>query len=719
MNDKLSQTFNQFNSLLICFEENQNKTICISDKNYKYPNGDKITIHNCYDGPSSLSLSIKKNNQEEKVVAEMTHSQLSYIFSKNVGKNKPLNKSYSQDSLGSHNSNMNQGVYNNDEFQFPENNTNNSIYNSLHIINNNSHHLNNQLTELNGSYTTKETQNNIGNFSNLNSLTYSNNDYNFNCFYDEKNSCWTFTNKKNPDLTMIISNEHLSIGAKYLDKDNAIDSICYNPFEDNIYNSNKFNKLETNNMELIKSIHNEKSKINTLTEENNKLKKTNKLITDDFNNLKVKYQSMDQSNKTNSNLVAKLSDQLNVSTPNNQDVSFTKQIRELLDQKENSQIEFTKLRQKIDELEDINKKDEELLRRKDKELSDLDSKIKQKEELINQKNKQINDDLAFENNIINNALNGMKDYYEQAKLILTLRTKKYPKNPENYFYIGYLNLKEGQFDYAIITFKKVIDIKRDHDKAYLYLGVAYFNNGNYNDAKINIKIAIEIEQNNPNPFAFYQLGLISQSEEDLEETLCNLKKVLEHDPKFNKKEEILLKLAEINRKMKNFNEAISYLEGIIKEFPKGDMNKVYKILGEIYIDTENIENLCNEKILSELDNSKNEIIYYKLCVIFSKINRLTDAEKFILKAINLNKKNSEYYFLYGDILRRIGKKYVAESIFQEAIKLNPNEVRTIFALANLKLKQKQEPDQIFYPEELKQKYKDIIENQLLRIDNKG
>ena len=115
-------------------------------------------------------------------------------------------------------------------------------------------------------------------------------------------------NKENPELSMIISNEYLSICAKYLDKENSIGSFPYNPFEDNY---NKYTKENLTNNDI--------SRVRELLEENNKLKKALNQVSDENNNIRTKLESLEQINKTNSNLVIKLSNQVDENNPKNQE----------------------------------------------------------------------------------------------------------------------------------------------------------------------------------------------------------------------------------------------------------------------------------------------------------------------------------------------------------------------------------------------------------------
>ena len=92
--------------------------------------------------------------------------------------------------------------------------------------------------------------------------------------------------------------------------------------------------------------------------------------------------------------------------------------------------------------------------------------------------------------------------FDDSKKFYSLALQKNDNNFEIYFNLGILYLSLSQdFDEAIIHFKKVIDIKKNHYLSYFFIGRCYNLKKDFDNAILFLKKSIEI---NPNYYKSYE-----------------------------------------------------------------------------------------------------------------------------------------------------------------------------------------------------------------------
>jgi len=106
-----------------------------------------------------------------------------------------------------------------------------------------------------------------------------------------------------------------------------------------------------------------------------------------------------------------------------------------------------------------------------------------------------------------------------------LNTKK--SDYESLFEKAIMSADEGEYQKAIDSFKKVIEMKPDLFEAWHYLGTVYDEMGEYEEALINMKKALEL--NNDYIDAWIDISFVYIRMENFLEALDCLKKALELD----------------------------------------------------------------------------------------------------------------------------------------------------------------------------------------------
>ena len=89
--------------------------------------------------------------------------------------------------------------------------------------------------------------------------------------------------------------------------------------------------------------------------------------------------------------------------------------------------------------------------------------------------------------------------------------------------------KEGKFEEAVVSYKKLIELKPDYAQGYNNLGIVLFNLYRFDEAKKNYKKAIELKPDYAN--AYNNLGIIFNKNFDHQKAIDYFKKAIEIDSK--------------------------------------------------------------------------------------------------------------------------------------------------------------------------------------------
>lgn len=246
----------------------------------------------------------------------------------------------------------------------------------------------------------------------------------------------------------------------------------------------------------------------------------------------------------------------------------------------------------------------------------------------------------------------------------------------------------------------LIEAHPDKGTSYLILGNALTAQEKYSEAKHIYKSVLEIDS--ANFIAWRQLLLCNVSEEDNDAIQDNAQKALQFFPE----QPLFYWYAAVSNSIKDNNEdAIKYLE-IGRKFIAdknwlvmfdthlgdlyhitGDKKKAYQAYDRVLRnDPDNILVLNNYAYYLALDSDNlgealkmsartielepnNPMYIDTYAWVFYKMERYDDAEKWMKKALNLEKNNNGTYLEhYGDILFRLNKKNEAVKYWKEAKK---------------------------------------------------
>lgn len=156
------------------------------------------------------------------------------------------------------------------------------------------------------------------------------------------------------------------------------------------------------------------------------------------------------------------------------------------------------------------------------------------------------------------------------------------------------------------------------------------------------------------------------SQNEIEECFKHFSTALTHN---DKNSDIYYRLGEINRAIKNFNEAISQFKHAIELNPeKADY---YQALGECYGEIDSIYE--QKKAFSEClkYNPDNAVVNYKLGVIYSSQNNQDNAIMHIKKAIELDRNFNDAKRKLALVYEHIGKPQEAIDLYEEILASEP------------------------------------------------
>ena len=132
---------------------------------------------------------------------------------------------------------------------------------------------------------------------------------------------------------------------------------------------------------------------------------------------------------------------------------------------------------------------------------------------------------------------------------------------------GIKDIYEGKFNDAIEKITKSIEVKNDFDVSYFYRAVAHQSLENWDEAMLDYTKSIQLNEKMTD--AYYNRARIILSRKDIknpkiENAIKDLNKALELDDKFI---DAMYALAAVLKKLGKYEEAISYLDRIIKIEP--------------------------------------------------------------------------------------------------------------------------------------------------------
>ncbi len=221
----------------------------------------------------------------------------------------------------------------------------------------------------------------------------------------------------------------------------------------------------------------------------------------------------------------------------------------------------------------------------------------------------------------------------QAKPLLLKMNKDYPQWAEPYFYFGLVHLNLGEVELAQQSVAKAIQLNNYNDRYHTLMAQILQIQGEYEGAQKEASVALQLNPKN------FRAALI------LSRALIGSKK---------------------------FADAVAFLTEMEKQVPENIEIKGSLALAYLGIkDRENAEKTLDR--LLEMEPGNNKAISLLLALKFQ--NDLPGAEKFVEERISLFPDNGGLYLLLGDILVKGQKHDNALLAYENAQRLNPEDMQ--------------------------------------------
>ncbi|KZR67736.1 tetratricopeptide repeat protein [Prochlorococcus sp. MIT 1303] len=221
----------------------------------------------------------------------------------------------------------------------------------------------------------------------------------------------------------------------------------------------------------------------------------------------------------------------------------------------------------------------------------------------------------------------------------------------------------GNFDQALASILKSLELKPDNSNAHMNLGGIYKNLGNLDQALASTLKSLEL--NPDNPTAHINLGGIYKNLGNLDQALSSTLKSLELKPD---NPDVHVNLGGIYKDLGNLDQALS---STLKSLElKPDNPDALINLGVIYLELRLYKNALASTVESIKILPENSEAYVNLCEIYRKIGNMPKAIESINRAIKLDNRNANALRTLGHIELEAGNTIKVEKALLKSIELN-------------------------------------------------
>ena len=249
-----------------------------------------------------------------------------------------------------------------------------------------------------------------------------------------------------------------------------------------------------------------------------------------------------------------------------------------------------------------------------------------------------------------------------------------------HFTLGALLGVEKQYSAGQLELEKANALQPETFEILLNLGQAYLRGGNYAKAEVVLNRALKL-----NPESAAALASLAQVYSGLNRPVDALDLLARAHKLAPEDTNIILLLARLSMAQSYFEDAIPLLESGLKIAP--ERADLHAALGESYFMTDRVEKAIEEfKVLAGLNPSAPS--YAALGLSYRHLGRFDESRKSFQQGLKLDPRNASCLFNMGYVEKRQGNQAAAETLFQKALKSNPNFSEALLELANLRIADK-------------------------------
>jgi len=247
--------------------------------------------------------------------------------------------------------------------------------------------------------------------------------------------------------------------------------------------------------------------------------------------------------------------------------------------------------------------------------------------------------------------------------------------PKKYKTLGFTYTMSGNYEEAIDSCKKALELDPNNAKLYSNLGFAYTLSGRYEDAIKSCLQAISIDSESAD--AYYWLGYAYNDMGNYEEAIETYQKVLKIDSQYA---DAYCGLGNIYAVLNEYEDAISFYNKALKIEPNPNDDITYNQLGNAYLklerNTEAIDSFRNSIRI----NNNWKVPYQNLGNTYLNLGKYEEAIKCYKQAIAIDPNFAVAYGELGHACLELDRYVEAVTAYKQAIVIDPNCARAHYGI---------------------------------------
>lgn len=257
-----------------------------------------------------------------------------------------------------------------------------------------------------------------------------------------------------------------------------------------------------------------------------------------------------------------------------------------------------------------------------------------------------------------------------------------------HFTLGVLLAEAKQYKTAQLELEQANALQPETFEILHNLGQTYLRERDFAKADIALNRALKL-----NPQSADTLYLLAQDYFDQSRPVDALDLLVRAHKLAPENTDVIFLMARVSMTQNYFEDAIPLLESGLKIAP--NRPDLHAALGESYFMSGKVDSAVTEfKKLIELDPSAASYAFMGLS--YRHLGRFDEALKYFNEGLNLDSKNTSCLFNVGYIQERKGNYALAEGLFQQVLRSNPDFPDALLELANLRIKDKKYAEAVDY-----------------------
>ncbi|MFC1533512.1 tetratricopeptide repeat protein [Thermodesulfobacteriota bacterium] len=221
--------------------------------------------------------------------------------------------------------------------------------------------------------------------------------------------------------------------------------------------------------------------------------------------------------------------------------------------------------------------------------------------------------------------------------------------------------------------KLVPQDKRIRDR----LAREYISLKRWDDAALILE---EMAKERPDQAVLYELLEIYEAMSKTDSIVSVLRRLIRLNPDDG---DVRFRLAVTLEKAGLLKDAIKEYEGLLNRMAKEDLLPVYKTLGFLYTETNQIKKAISA-YLKAVEMDKDDVnIYYNLSLLYEKVDQKDKADLFLGKAVELKSEDTEGRLKLSESLIKKDRLKEAETHLKEVLKRRPKSEGALLLMLNI------------------------------------